>query len=156
MQKNPASLLQQNSLHWHWNTARKFSKPYGVTSPTKENISAQHIPLAGINASSKPNNGEDQLPKHPKTLPFPLTETNIKRLKDWLLKYFAKTAFKNNGTFTPISGPTAHIHLKKEQSSKPDISCAFPLQRNSKAGPLGRQEKGHHNPSTSWHAHWLV
>ena len=29
------------------------------------------------------------------------------------MEHFAKTAFKDNGEFKPISGPAAHIHLKE-------------------------------------------
>ena len=79
----------------------------------QENIATKHLPLACINARSKPDDGEDQLPKHPKTLPFPWTETNINGLKDLFLEHFTKTAYKNNETFPPISGPTTHIHLKE-------------------------------------------
>lgn len=53
------------------------------------------------------------LPTRPDSLPFPATEANIGKLKDWLLECFADTAFKNDGVFPSMTGPPAHIHLKE-------------------------------------------
>ena len=56
---------------------------------------------------------EGQLPNRPKDPPYPATENNIGKLKNWLLEKFAKTAFNKDGIFPAMSGPAAHIHLKE-------------------------------------------
>ena len=76
----------------------------------------QSTPLTGIHqrASINPKHNKDreQLPRSLKKF-FPPTELNINKLKKWILEHFAKTAFKDNGEFPPMSGPTTHIHLKE-------------------------------------------
>ena len=80
-------------------------------------MAMQYIPSTSThkksNANPKHNGIDKQLLTRTKRLPFPPTEQNIRRLKNWLLEYFAETAFKNNGEFLPMSGPAAHIHLKE-------------------------------------------
>lgn len=40
------------------------------------------------------------------------------RLKEWLLEYFAKIAFKNDVVFPSVSSPATHIHLKRGAALK--------------------------------------
>ena len=87
-----------------------------MTSPQAD-MAMQYLPSAStcqeLDTSSKHNKVKDQLPTHPKKLPFPPTEKNIPRLKKWLLQHFANTSFRKNGEFPPMSGPTAHIYLEE-------------------------------------------
>ena len=56
------------------------------------------------------------IPTKPSQLPYPLTEANFPKLKQYLLDKFAMTAFNNDRskTFPTMTGPTAHIHLKPD------------------------------------------
>ena len=77
----------------------------------------QYLPSASIRLEldtiSKHNKVKDQLPTRPQKLPFLPTEQNIPRLKEWLLQHFTNTSFRKNREFPPMSGSTAHIHLKE-------------------------------------------
>ena len=76
----------------------------------------QYLPSASIHQeldTSSKHKVKDPLPTRPKKLPFPPTEQNIPRLKEWLLQHFASTSFRTNREFPPMSGPDAHIHLKE-------------------------------------------
>ena len=94
---------------------KDFSNPVAMTSPQAD-MAMQYLPSAStrqeLDASTK-HKVKDQLPMCPKKVPFPPTEQNIPRLKEWLLQHFAYISFRKNGEFTPMSGPTAHIHLKE-------------------------------------------
>ena len=80
-------------------------------------MAMQYLPSAStyqeLDTTSKHNKVKDQLPTRPKKLPFPPTEQNIPRLKEWFLQHFASTSFRKNWEFPPMSGPAAHIHLKE-------------------------------------------
>ena len=95
---------------------KDFPNPAATTSPQAD-MAMQYLPSASIHqeldTSSKHNKVKNQLPTHPKKLPFPPTEQNIPRLKEWLLQHFANTSFRKNGEFPPMSGLAAHIHLKE-------------------------------------------
>ena len=95
---------------------KDFPNPAATTSPQAD-MAMQYLPSASIrqelDTSSKHNKVKDQLPTRPKKLPFPPTEQNIPRLKEWLWEHFANTSFRKNGQFPPMSGPAAHIHLKE-------------------------------------------
>ena len=95
---------------------KDFPNLAATTSPQPD-MAMQYLPSASIrqelDTSPKHNKVKDQLPACRKKLPFPPTEQNIPRLKEWLLQHFANTSFRKNGEFPPMSGPTAHIHLKE-------------------------------------------
>ena len=55
---------------------------------------------------------------YPKTPPYPPNNSNIQKLKEWLLDNFATTVFNNSGKFPAMSGPPAHIHLKEGATPK--------------------------------------
>ena len=81
-------------------------------------IPPTHTNIAGIHDTTEPDTSRNQLPERPHKIPFPPTENNVDRLKNWLLEQFSNTAFKNNGAFPPMSGPPAHIHLKEGATPK--------------------------------------
>ena len=95
---------------------KDFPNPVATTSPQAD-IAMQYLPSTSIHqeldTSSKNNKVKDQLPMCPKKVPFPPTEQNIPRLKEWLLQHFANISFRKNREFPPMSGPTAHIYLKE-------------------------------------------
>ena len=95
---------------------KDFPNPAATTSPQAD-MAMQYLPSAStrqeLDTSSKNNKVKDQLPMCPKKLPFPSTEQNIPRLKEWLLQHFTSISFRKNGEFPPMSGPAAHIHLKE-------------------------------------------
>ena len=87
-----------------------------ATIPPIADMTMQYIPLRSIHKKSDASpkqQGRGATTNTPQKTPFPSTEQNIHGLKNWLLEYFAKTAFKNNGKFPPMSGLAAHIHLKE-------------------------------------------
>ena len=121
MQKDPAALLQQSSQHQHRDTTQRFAKPCGDNiNPSKHGnaIHSLNRDTSKSDASPKPNEGREQLLMHPRKTPFPSTKQNINMLKNWLLEYFAKTAFNNNEKFPPMFSPATHIHLKEEAVPK--------------------------------------
>ena len=89
-----------------------------VNFPNPIMIPPTHTNIACIDDITKPDTSRDQLPECPHKIPFPPTENNVDRLKNWLLEQFANTAFKNNGAFPLMSGPPAHIHLKEGATPK--------------------------------------
>ena len=95
---------------------KDFPNPVATMSPQPD-MAMQYLPSASIrqelDTSSKHNKVKNQLPMHPKKLPFLPAEQNIPRLKEWLLQHFANTSFRKNREFPPMSGPAAHIHLKE-------------------------------------------
>ena len=76
----------------------------------------QYIPLTSThkNQMLAPNTtGLRSNCQHTPKNSLPPTEKNIHWLKNWFLEHSAKTAFKNNREFPPMSGTIAHIHLKE-------------------------------------------
>ena len=80
-----------------------------MTSPQAD-MAMQYLPSRQeLDSSSKHNKVKDQLPTHPKKLPFPPTVQNIPRLKEWLLQHFTSTSFRKKGEFPPMSGPEGAV-----------------------------------------------
>lgn len=80
------------------------------TYPLPMNHSATVAAIDTETTTKKP-----KIPPRPKTLPFPATEENIPKLKDYLLTAFADTAFNANAEpFPCMTGPPAHIYLKPD------------------------------------------
>ena len=55
-------------------------------------------------------------PTRPTKIPYPATPENIPKLKKWLVNAFNDTAFSKvgeSGQFPHLSGPSAHVHLKR-------------------------------------------
>lgn len=88
-----------------------------ATVSTHANIAMQYTLLRGthekLGPNTKPDEGGNQLPNHPKNPPFSAMQKSISRLIVWLLEHFVKTALKNDGVFPSLSGPATHIHLKE-------------------------------------------
>ena len=53
-------------------------------------------------------------PPKPKQLPFPATEANVPKLKQYILEKFETSAFNKSSPFPAMNTPPAHIHLKPE------------------------------------------
>jgi len=56
------------------------------------------------------------VPPHPSSLPFPCTEENNGRMRDWLLDYFGGSTFNvcPHQELPSMTGPPVEIHLKKD------------------------------------------
>ena len=54
------------------------------------------------------------IPKRPEKLPYPPTEENIPKLKDYLVKQFKSLVFDKATPFKTMNCPPAHIHLKAD------------------------------------------
>ena len=116
MKKHPAALLQQSSLHWRRNTTRRLPKSYiYIINPSKyRNVIHTFDRYTSIIRCQPQTWWEwGSTAKVTKNSPFPPTKQKIDRPKYWLLKHFAKTAFKNNRVFPLVSGPAADTHLKE-------------------------------------------
>ena len=140
---------------------KDFLNPAAMTSPQAD-MAMQYLPSASIrqelDASSK-HKIKDQLSTHPKKLPFPPTEQNIPRLKEWLLQHFTSTSFRKNRKFPPMSGSAAHIHLKEGAVPKARHN-PIPVPFHFKE-PVGQAlwedvKRGIITPSNRRHAHRLV
>ena len=80
----------------------KLSELHSVVPPVGTAVSAcQPQPLV-------------KLPVRPQCPPYPPTEKNVPKLKEWLLDEFATTAFNNEGEFPFLSGPDGRIHLRED------------------------------------------
>ena len=94
----------------------EFPKPM----PQVAAVSKQSQPSPDQNTATKPkplpntNNlhCETTLPQRPTMLPFPPTEENIPKLKQYLLDQFSETTFNQSIPFPEMNAPAAHIHLK--------------------------------------------
>ena len=54
------------------------------------------------------------LPTRPETLPYPPTEANIPKLKEYLINKFKPLVFDKTTPFKAMNCPPAHIHLKSD------------------------------------------
>lgn len=75
-----------------------------ATVSTQADIAMQYSPLTGtqhekLGPNPKPEEGGGSTAKSPKNTSFHAKKGNIIRLKDWLLEYFVKMAFKNDAVF---------------------------------------------------------
>ena len=66
-----------------------------------------------LNASVGPNEHSD-VSDPPITIPFPPTEENIPKLKNWLLEHFKESVFTKSTPFRSMKCKPVHIHLKPD------------------------------------------
>jgi hypothetical protein len=74
-------------------------------------------------------------PAKPTRLPFPPTEENIPRLKQYILDKFETSAFNSSAPFPCMPGPPAHIHLQEGAVPKArhsPIPVPFHLKQKTK------------------------
>ena len=72
------------------------------------------VPPVGTAVSACQPQPSVNLPVRPQCPPYPPTEENVTKLKEWLLDEFATTAFNNEGEFPFLSGPDGRIHLRED------------------------------------------
>ena len=83
-----------------------------------EEKTERHLKLNPEASCFQPPKQPPKLPLRPKTIPFPPTEQNVTKLKQWLIDEFAETAFNKETPFPTMAGPPAHIHLKDNATPK--------------------------------------
>lgn len=92
-----------------------FPNPTPDISPPTLDFNQQSSAPDNTKVYAIPTHSEQSnpIPTRPRVLPFPPTEENVGKLKQWLLDQFSSTAFSNEGKFPSLSGPPAHIHMKE-------------------------------------------
>ena len=79
-------------------------------------ILPKSFPLPLINNRANIASAETSLslPRRPDTIPFSPIESNIPKLKSYLLEKFADSVFNRATPFRSMNSPPAHIHLKND------------------------------------------
>ena len=103
------------------------------------------IPPVGTAVSACQPQPSVKLPVRPQCPPYPPTEENVTKLKEWLLDEFVTTAFNNEGEFPFLSGPDGRIHLREDavpRARHAPIPVPFHFKEAVKAGLFKDIERG--------------
>ena len=85
-----------------------------MTNSTSSNpISVNQI-KESLPSPTKNDCNEHQLPFCPTKLPYPATEANVPKLKEFTMQQFANTAFNAKAAILAMDTQPAHIHLKPD------------------------------------------
>ncbi|XP_077969846.1 uncharacterized protein LOC144424396 [Styela clava] len=119
-------------------------KSFPLPSPHASSINS----LTSTRSPTKPsitNQRVQSLPTRPMSIPFPPTEDNITRLKQYILDSFKASAFDRSPPFPTMQGPPAHIYLKPKAipyARHTPIPIPIHMEKPAKQKLLDDVEKG--------------
>ena len=93
-------------------------------------------------------------PPAPDRIPYPATEENIPKLKQYILDNFANSAFNREPPFPAMNTKPGHIHLKSDAipyAKHNPIPIPRHLEGNNQSRVRSRCQTWNYKTSSNWH-----